>query len=312
MPGRTPMDNVQRSFIIGGAWLYYKIYTGPKTSDLILTQLIKPATEYLLENNIINQWFFIRYADPKHHLRIRFHYYKPENIAILINTLYESLNTYINEGLIWKIQTDTYQRELERYGPNTITIAEELFYHDSIMIVNFIDLIAGEEGEELRWLFALRAIDSLLGCYRYTDEEKCLLSEDLKTGFGKEFGMDRSLKRQLDARYRAERKKIEHFMQFKKADHPEYTPILNILETKETQIKHLTAKTLQHKQQGSLRVEFNNLMASHIHMLMNRLFRSKNRLHEMVYYDFLYRYYKSMIARKNSKKPQKPQHVNMH
>lgn len=32
-------------------------------------------------------------------------------------------------------------------------------------------------------------------------------------------------------------------------------------------------------------------------MLMNRLFRSKQRVHEMVVYDFLWRYYKSAFAK---------------
>jgi len=38
-------------------------------------------------------------------------------------------------------------------------------------------------------------------------------------------------------------------------------------------------------------------MASYSHMMVNRLFKSKQRLHEMVLYDFLHRYYKSEIAR---------------
>jgi hypothetical protein len=32
-------------------------------------------------------------------------------------------------------------------------------------------------------------------------------------------------------------------------------------------------------------------------MMLNRLFRSKNRLHELVLYDFMNRYYKSELAK---------------
>ncbi|MFK7749084.1 MAG: lantibiotic dehydratase C-terminal domain-containing protein, partial [Kordia sp.] len=53
-----------------------------------------------------------------------------------------------------------------------------------------------------------------------------------------------------------------------------------------------------HKEDETLMMPINDLMGSYMHMLMNRLFKSKNRIHEMVCYDFLYRYYKSMIARK--------------
>ena len=41
-----------RTFITGSEWLYYKFYTGPKTADLILTNLIKPVSETLLEEGI--------------------------------------------------------------------------------------------------------------------------------------------------------------------------------------------------------------------------------------------------------------------
>ena len=45
-----------------------------------------------------------------------------------------------------------------------------------------------------------------------------------------------------------------------------------------------------------LAVSVDNLLISYIHMFMNRLFRSKQRLHEMVIYGFLFRYYRSQLA----------------
>ena len=44
-------------------------------------------------------------------------------------------------------------------------------------------------------------------------------------------------------------------------------------------------------------IEKDDYVRSIIHMTMNRLFRSKNRLYEMVIYDFLFRYYQSALAR---------------
>ena len=289
---------IQRNFIIGDSWLYYKIYTGPKTADAILTKIIKPVTEQLIKDNIIDKWFFIRYADPKHHVRVRLHYSKPKNVAVIIKCLYTYLKEFVDHDLIWKIQIDTYQREMERYGANTIELVEEFFYHDSKMIVDFIDMIEGNEGEELRWLFAMRAIDSQLNSYHYTDEAKLGLLDQLKTGFGNEFGMSRPLKKQLDNKYREERKKIEEFMIFNAEDMPDYTAILDAIKKKEEGILDAVSRTLKHKEEGSLQMELNDLMGSCLHMLMNRLFKSKNRLHELVCYDFLYRYYRSMIAKK--------------
>ena len=292
---------IQRSFIIGDTWLYYKIYTGYKTSDVVLTEVVKPLAEKLIEDHIVDKWFFIRYGDPEHHIRVRFHFKDTENIRPLIQQLHSSLRFFVDQDLIWKVQTDTYQREVERYGTNTMEISEELFYHDSKMIVDFLDMIEGEEGEELRWLFSLRAVDSFLHSYQYKALDKLVLLEQLKTSYGSEFGMSRPLKKQIDQKYREERGKIEEFMNFRPSENPEYAPLLKILDVKAKSITGIVEKTLDHKRSGYLQVPMDNLMASYIHMLMNRIFKSKNRMHEMVCYDFLFRYYRSAVARSKVK-----------
>ncbi|NER12570.1 hypothetical protein GWK08_03890 [Leptobacterium flavescens] len=297
------MENkTQRSFIIGDKWLYYKLYTGPKTADMILTEIVNPVATELIKQGAIDQWFFIRYADPKHHLRVRFHYNDPSRVAEIINALHIPFRSFIEEDLLWKIQLDTYQRELERYGDNTIEQAEELFFHDSKMIADFIDLIEGDEGEEIRWLFGLRAIDNLLDSFEYSEEGKLELLDNLKTGFGMEFGMSRPLKKQLDNKYRNARGKISEFLVFERENNPDFAPVLDVLDEKSANTKAVAKAILKHRDEGTLKMELNSLMGSYIHMLMNRLFKSNNRLHEMVCYDFLFRYYKSEWARKKYQK----------
>lgn len=291
--------NVQRSFILGDQWLYYKIYSGAKTSDLIITEVIKPVSESLMKENIIDKWFFIRYTDPKHHLRVRFHYQNQEDVGKIINCLQPYFSEYIDKDIVWKIQTDTYSRELERYGTNTMELSEILFFHDSEAIANFLSLIDGDEGEKLRWLFVLRMIDTLLGCFAYNEENKLSLLEHLKKVFGIEFGINKFLKKQIDAKYRDSRKDIEEFMIFDEKQIPDYEPVLEILKTYRDTIMPIAEEILQLKTQDKLQVNLNDLMSSYIHMTMNRLFKSKNRLHELVCYDFLFRYYKSYVARKN-------------
>ena len=45
-----------------------------------------------------------------------------------------------------------------------------------------------------------------------------------------------------------------------------------------------------------------HLLSSYIHMLMNRLFRSKNRKNETVSYFLLFSYYRSDLAKQKAKK----------
>ncbi len=290
------MQNIDRNFVVGSEWLYYKLYTGHKTGDVLLCQIIKPLTAEFNRNGWVDKWFFIRYVDPNYHLRIRFKVNNDQNLGNIITAMYNCLQPWIKNDLIWKIQLDTYQRELERYGPNTMELSESLFHYDSEAAVHFLDLIEGDEGEELRWLFGLRSIDNLLDSFAFALEKKKELLETYKIAFGKEFGMSRFLKKQLDDKYRKERGKIAHFMTFIKEREPNYGPILDILQNKKEHISPIAQKLVELNKSNRLEIDLDNLVGSYIHMLMNRLFKSKNRLNEMVCYDFLYRYYCTLFA----------------
>ncbi|OQY05888.1 MAG: hypothetical protein B6I20_00340 [Bacteroidetes bacterium 4572_117] len=61
-----------RTIVLGNEWVYFKIYTGYKTADLVLTDAINPLAKELLEEEIIDKWFFIRYSDPDFNLRLRY------------------------------------------------------------------------------------------------------------------------------------------------------------------------------------------------------------------------------------------------
>lgn len=285
----------QRSFIIGDQWLYYKIYTGFKTSDVILTEIIKPIITELLKNNLIDKWFYIRYSDPKNHLRIRFHCSENKNIFEVINKLNPYLKEYLISDLIWNIQIDTYQREIERYGENTIELSEELFFHDSNMIVEFIDLIEGEEGEEIRWLFCLKAINKFLDDFGYSNREKLNLLENLKIGYANEFDLTKAQRIQVNSKYRNNRKIIEDFMLYTIKDNEKYIEIEDLLSTKSDFTANIIKKIIDINKNETLNL--NSFVSSHIHMITNRLFKSKGRLNEMVVYDFLYRYIDSIEAR---------------
>ena len=60
-----------RSYPPGSEWLYLKLYAGPSTVDRILCAL-RPLTESPHALEAADRWFFIRYADPHWHLRLRF------------------------------------------------------------------------------------------------------------------------------------------------------------------------------------------------------------------------------------------------
>ena len=292
---------MKRTFITGSEWLYYKIYTGTKTADRILTEAIKPVSEKLLEEGIIDSWFFIRYSDPKLHLRVRFHHTESLQLEKTIRLMHDSLVPFVESDLIWKLTNDTYNRELERYGYTYIEQSEILFFHDSVMVVNILDLIEGDEGEIIRWLIGLRAIDEMLEVFGYNEEQKLIYLEKLRDGFGAEFGMNKDLKSQLSGKYRTEKKVIENVMNRLNDNESGMAPLFELLQNKRENTLPIATTLITLEKSNSLEIPKDQLMNSYLHMMCNRLFKSKQRLHELVLYDFLCQYYTSQKARKKQK-----------
>ena len=49
-----------------------KLYTGETAADAVLRELVGPIVGEALETGAMERWFFVRYADPDRHLRLRF------------------------------------------------------------------------------------------------------------------------------------------------------------------------------------------------------------------------------------------------
>jgi thiopeptide-type bacteriocin biosynthesis protein len=280
---------MQRTFVLGDKWIYYKWYCGKKTADTILVDIVKPLTEKLLHENLIDQWFFIRYDDPKSHLRIRFRCKQVSNIGMIINEVKKAIDYFVANDLIWKVRTDTYQRELERYGKQTIVDAEQFFFIDSTTCINALNMI---EDDELLFLFALKSIDTLLESFNYDTKNKIEFVKPNLIAFKKEFNSDKQLSKQLNKKYASLKEKTIAFMTENSDE--DFIPLFNLLENKKKKLNQLSTIVLNKKK---LEISINQLLSSYVHMMINRLFRDQQRLHELVSYDFLSRYYNFLLAK---------------
>jgi thiopeptide-type bacteriocin biosynthesis protein len=290
-------DKLKRDFILGDEWVYFKFFCGAQTADRIMGEAIAPIVNHLLKSDKINLWFFIRYSDPDLHLRVRLHISKPGSIGIIIRTMHKYIRKFVDHELIWKVQTDTYQREYERYGSYTMELSERLFFLDSSLFLNILPLLRNQQGEIQRWHFALKSVDCLLDCFNFNVEKKQALLEKLKDNFGKEFGINRSLKDQLNSKFAIEWKRLERSLNPKTENESIIEPLLGHLKSHKEKLALLANEINDVLLLQPLEVAQNDLIGSYIHMMMNRIFRSKQRIHELVLYDFLCRYYKSVIAR---------------
>lgn len=187
---RSLNNDVKRTFFPGDEWLYFKIYSGAKSIDTILATAVHTFTEQGASSNLFEHFFFIRYNDETGlHFRIRFYNSDIEKNKELYFEFMQMLQPYLGNGIIEKVLTDTYNRELERYHNSLIIDSELLFYNDSKCVLNFLNLIDGINAEEYRFLFGIRGIDILLSDFGLNLEEKHSLLKQLQEGFFNEFGV---------------------------------------------------------------------------------------------------------------------------
>jgi len=288
---------IQRSFSPYSEWLYFKVYCGAKSAEKILATIIHPFIEIGLEEVLFEQFFFIRYYDESGgHFRIRFKNRIVENQLRVYQKFVQTIQPLVDTGTIQKVMLDTYNRELERYIPQLIEEAEALFYHDSIAILRFINLLDGLDSEQYRMLFALRGIDMLLSDFHLSLEQKAALVKNLQKGFFKEFGAHSALQKQLNDRYRKHQHFFaSHFNPEKDEEH-EIEEAVSIFMLRSEMNKPVVEKIDNHLKQSQNPERIFDLLGSYIHMYMNRLYLAQQRKYELVVYHFLDRYYSSRLA----------------
>lgn len=286
----------KREFTLGSEWLFCKLYTGAVPAERILKECIAPLALALKAEGLIEKWFFIRYSDPKRHLRIRFYHSTDKKFwQKTIEYMNSALAVYPAPGHIEKVQYDTYERELARYGYEKIDLSESLFFHDSEAVLQFLELLEGAESETLRWLMALRNIDMLLSDFGFPLEQKHQLLQMLKNDFLKEFSVDKPGLLQLDQLYRMESKQIQRFLNEQHDQDNGIEPLVSVFRERSERNKSIMEKLRGHKDEQ----RSNNLLYladSHVHMALNRMLVSEHRKQEMVLYYLLERFYESRLG----------------
>jgi len=144
---------------------------------------------------------FIRYNDPDSHLRLRFLVTQPEAIATIISAFHPVFEALLVNHLVWKVQTDTYQRELERYGESTMVDSETLFGYHSELIVGYIKHKSNFD-VVTQLLFGLFTIHRFLESFQLSIADKHELMRQLQLNFKKEFNADAATNKALDKQYR--------------------------------------------------------------------------------------------------------------
>jgi thiopeptide-type bacteriocin biosynthesis protein len=287
-----PLLSLQRNFPPGSEWLYVKIYCGPKWMDKLLLNQLQPLADQLQTAGLTDYWFFIRFQDPDHHIRIRFHlpHYR-ESSSRVIQQINDVLTPYLEIDVVQKIQFDTYIRELERYGADVMALSERFFFHDSVAVLRLLSVISGAETKE-RWLLAMKGADDLLNDFGYTSVMKLGLFRLLQQQFFTEHHGDGALLLQLNNKYRQHSRIIAAVLGSNTNAYTLPVASLEVFHTRDAAIRELASQLTFIRSLATA-----ELLPHYLHMFLNRMFTANARLHELVIYHYLMKYYTSSVAR---------------
>ncbi|GER89691.1 hypothetical protein KDW_38530 [Dictyobacter vulcani] len=129
----------ERNKLPGGEWTYVKLYASPKQQDRIIIGPLQEIAHKLQQMDLIDHWFFLRYADPRPHLRIRFHTSKQGNNDVVLNMVLKWGRDCFEQNIINDIVLSMYEQEIERYGgPYAMPIIEKIFWSNSVVACQLV------------------------------------------------------------------------------------------------------------------------------------------------------------------------------
>lgn len=289
----------QRNFIPGDKWIYYKLYCGIKHGDNFLKERLYPIFKTMKAAGLVEKFFFIRFQDPDYHLRIRF-LSKPDQGANVIAFLEKEFRQLAADKIFWKIQLDTYVRELERYGPEHIELAESFFEADSSYCLQLLN-IPTEDISAYLPLFFIRSTDLIFDAFGLELSARYRIIGNIKNAYEYEFGVDKSkeLQKVVNNKEQEYRTLLTQIM----ADN------FNIFQESINTASLFTA--MQEYKQDIIKIRENaatklssedisKLLPGLIHMHAIRTFPTRPRETELFAYNLLWANYKKAIHTKKS------------
>lgn len=281
---RSLQPNLQRQFIPGSEWIYFKIYGTMESANGVLSQVIYPFIK--THAALLNQWFFIRYHDHSGtHLRLRFHT-DIAQVAALTVAFTNCLADNEAKHLIKKVVQDTYEREIERYSESLMELSESCFHAQSDLYLNW--LISGKlqlhESSELiifGWVFRMA------GAFYGGSQLDLFLRLQAQRLFRALAG-SKQLKIELDQKHRLLNKALK--IQLAEINERHRDSASDFLKDRVDRMAGASSEWPIER-----RMIF---LADHIHMLVNRAYATRQLEHELMIYHCLAKHVRSEAARK--------------
>ncbi len=117
---------------------YFKLYAPASSHDSLVAECAVPVIEAALSSGTAHSWLFVRYEDPKPHVRLRLFSSGREDARELKREFPKKLRQRFGGTLA--IRTSRYRPEFTRYGGNSgVRIAERIFDVSSRAAIAFLN-----------------------------------------------------------------------------------------------------------------------------------------------------------------------------
>lgn len=147
-------------------WLYFKIYLNPIQANPFLAQYLEPFLTDLFEQGIIKSFFFIKYADPKYHIRLRLQITEPDKLGVALQKFRDWFNLLQENLISYEYTIAQYEREIERYGGSALMpYAENYFCQDSRLVIALLQELSKDAEEIEREKIGIFVIHNLVNCF---------------------------------------------------------------------------------------------------------------------------------------------------
>ncbi|MCP2008669.1 thiopeptide-type bacteriocin biosynthesis protein [Duganella sp. HSC-15S17] len=291
------------------AMIYVKLYMAPGAFDAFLEQIYTGLMRDADLATRLRGWFFIRYADPDHHIRLRLAS-DDASYGFVMERLMAWLTPYWRQRVVDTYRFDLYTPEYARYkGPRLTALSERLFGQDSILACQVLKVRNEQAGAFATLHSLIFAVDRLLADAGLDYRASHALLASLAQGFSHEFGVDKKRHAGMGMAFRKEAGNIENIL----LGNDQSLPWLGALDAFWRDQRHQRVGLMRECRRQLVSQgeswEANEFLKSHVHMSCNRLV-SGSRPWELRLYHYLAKAYHSFnargIERKNSPKHIEP------
>jgi thiopeptide-type bacteriocin biosynthesis protein len=291
VPRLRARDGTPRCYPPGSEWIYLKLYGGPVSVERALLRASRVLREHAGQ---IEKWFFIRYGDPEWHIRLRVRSRRDDREQVRA-CLEAEMRRLVSAQLLWRVQVDTYIREVERYGGREgILLAEDIFAADSVFVARALASRKTPRGE--RWRLAAASVLRLLLDLRQP-QLAMQVARHARDSYLKEFGGRRELRIALDRRAREERGFLLALFEEAELRRVVGRTVARALRERSASTVAALAAVERKSQAGCIEITSADFVGNVIHMAMNRLLMQAPRPNELVVYHMIAESLESANAR---------------